>query len=574
MQVPEGVKISLLSYEDVFGDYHTGEGKLKVLKKYGPTAAATDLVLLSSAACSTFRRAPGDLSRKGRTAAYLLSIMDSSGPCWNVVDARGKLDMFIIHSTTAIIRPKLTLPPDLYEAVIENKKRGPRGTWEVDFLCYPQYVPNKKTQEELEEAFYTNKLDSNGTNRYALYCNDYDAGKYVKLYDGKSYIWMWNNYYFTTFSDGEHKAEKNVWLEVQPVSWLIDEETKTLISKRALISGINLKSSNNDNEALDDYLNNTLLVDLFLLSKIPVRKQNRVNSEIQEIKDKIDAIKRYSLSDENIDDKIDLMLKEYNSNLDKLIEREISGIKLNADQTNSKKLFDEFKTNLITILGELEEDKKKARTYFDMLDILDKCKSSTFDRHTEIYEFIGKIKNEILASPILLNKKDELSKELDEAIDAYVEKVKTYIENAKGSKEEARPLDKLIEEFRLSLTPFLMNVSRTIINRDVVGDHMKETEIAIRGLFDDANSSMITSDLLILKEDAAFIEEHGNLEEKECIKLLDNINLFASHAETLSYLKEVAFPKIHGTRVAIEDRKKRIQKINEYRLSFNNNKSQ
>ena len=331
MKVPEGVKLSLIERSML----HKESPILKT--KY--VAAATDLAIATGVAHNDIKRVPGDWSKKGRRGSYLFHELQ-----WIDYISNCGMDIYryeycgIDHSNllsfemeNLMIRPVLELPPDLFELVTSNRRKGPRGTWEVDFLSYGQYVPNYATQKEIEEEFDNDKLRR--LDNAESYCLEYhgDPTNYyptlISTYKDKCYVRVEVKGKNSLFSDGRiHRKGNYIWVEVQPVTWLIDDESKLLISKRGLIAGIYLGGLPNRESELDEYykrldyfLNTILLRDLFALATLPELKKNKASSEIVQITDEINCYKKYNLSVENIDSKVDGLISDYNSKIDKLV---------------------------------------------------------------------------------------------------------------------------------------------------------------------------------------------------------------------------------------------------------------
>ena len=281
----DDIYISLPSKVDFFGDF-LGKGKLEVLMKYGIGAAATDLVILTDGVFYNDYFVNDDKSLRGRAAGVLTRTLEGNPEsCFGsgyvaIVDKKGP---FQLHPTwrSFAIRPILNLSPRAFAIITRNRRKGFNGTDEVLFCEWPQYAPSISLQIKLEEEykngtlkktslFYT--LDSAKANDFH---RDFKPTEYdVYEYQGKKYIRVKSISSFSKkISNGiTYKSGDYVWLEVSPVEWLIDDETHSLISKRALTAGIRY----NDQLVADkifehsdmyQYLHNYLIIELLQTAK-------------------------------------------------------------------------------------------------------------------------------------------------------------------------------------------------------------------------------------------------------------------------------------------------------------------
>ena len=266
-------ELTLLSREEV-----CGEKQLDVLKKYGTKSAITDLVILTGGYCedSCTYMAVDDNSLKGRVGAYTLS-SEAEGDVWGV-HPDGELMPFYRSQRTDAIRPVLH-SPIIFDAIYKKHTIGYNGVEEVAYGEYPQYAPNSDIQELLEQEFERGNLSKTGKNytfdstEYDKFSQDFQPISYDEYeYKGKKYIRIkalssFSNYF--KLSNGlEYKNGDNVWIEVSKVIWIIDNKTKTLVSKRGILSGIrfhtNARKYNGDFSTTDmkKYLDKYMLKDL------------------------------------------------------------------------------------------------------------------------------------------------------------------------------------------------------------------------------------------------------------------------------------------------------------------------
>ena len=271
-------ELTLLSEEEIWGA--NGGRQLDVLKKYGTKSAVTDLAILTGGYCKedSIYMAPDDGSSKGRTGwCYTRSFADDKYIRGVIED--GTKEVFRQSGRSGVIRPVLQSSV-IFDSISPNRVRGYNGTEEVEYGEYPQYAPSSDVQTLLEQEFRGGNLrktgknytfDSTATNNYSQYFQPVTYDEYE--YKGKKFIRVKARlfYLFDFFwlSNGEsHRKGDNVWVEVSPVRWLVDDSTKTLLSKRGILSGIRFhtdaRSYNGDFSTTDmkEYLDKYMVKDL------------------------------------------------------------------------------------------------------------------------------------------------------------------------------------------------------------------------------------------------------------------------------------------------------------------------
>ena len=272
-------QLTLLTDGQVWGNYR--ENQLEVLKRYGTRSAISDLVVLTGGFCENTctYMAPDDDSLKGRVGWFFTKSSNAVGDVHGIfIDGNSHfLYCFIRYGT---IRPVLP-SSSVFSQISTNRMRGYNGTEEVEYGEYPQYAPDANIQRSLESEYQNRRLQQTGRNytfdrtAYNDYSQSFQPVTYDEYeYSGKKYIRVKvnSNYDGGRFklSNGEqYKDGDYVWVEVSPVKWLIDDKTKTLVSKIGLLAGIrfhtNKKNYNGDFSTTDmkEYLDKYMSKDLF-----------------------------------------------------------------------------------------------------------------------------------------------------------------------------------------------------------------------------------------------------------------------------------------------------------------------
>lgn len=236
-------ELTLLSEREVCGT--NGTGQLEVLEKYGTKCAITDLVILTGGyyedSC-----VPDDNSLKGRTGWVYTSSSPGDGYVHGIHYNGFRYSVYS-YLRDGTVRPVLR-SSSIFSQISSNRVMGYNGIEEVEYGEYPQYAPDSDVQRRLDNEYKNGNLRQTGRNytfdktEYDDYFQSFQPVTYDEYdYNGKRYIHIKANYKSNVFrlSNGELCWNgEDVWVEVSPVKWLIDDRTKTLVSKRGLLAGI------------------------------------------------------------------------------------------------------------------------------------------------------------------------------------------------------------------------------------------------------------------------------------------------------------------------------------------------
>ena len=230
--------------------------KLDILEKRGTQAAITDFSILLGAYVSDYH-VENDSSLEGRTGYYWTKSDDRYNDV-RVVLAHGRWDSYSVNSRTGGARP--ALPFSSISNIPTNGESGKKardGILEVEYGYYPQKAVSKDMQERLERAYRSGSI-SKTRNSYTTDSRRYDAydEKFAPKqheeyeYNGKRYVRVEANSDFGssafTLSNGEnYRNGDNVWVEVSPVKWLIDERAKVMITDKLIFSGVQFNHTRN-----------------------------------------------------------------------------------------------------------------------------------------------------------------------------------------------------------------------------------------------------------------------------------------------------------------------------------------
>ena len=228
-----------------------GSDKLDILKKRGNKAVITDFSILLGAYVSNYHIA-NDSSLEGRTGYYWTKSDDGDNYA-HVVDVIGSEAQADVNWRNGGARP--ALPFSEVSSIPTNGESGKRardGILEVEYGYYPQKAVSRDMQERLERAYRSGNI-SKTRNNYTT-----DSVAYYKCdtsfqrqthqeyeYNGKRYVRVEANPHYNykgedfTLSNGEqYRNGDDVWVEVQPVKWVVDERAKIMITDKLIFSGV------------------------------------------------------------------------------------------------------------------------------------------------------------------------------------------------------------------------------------------------------------------------------------------------------------------------------------------------
>lgn len=228
--------------------------KLDILQKRGTKAAITDFSILLGGYVSDYH-VDNDSSLEGRTGYYWTKSDDGDNDA-RVVNYLGTRHWRTVDRRDGGARP--ALPFSSISSIPTNGVSGRKasdGVLEVEYGYYPQKAVSRDMQERLERAFKSGGLSRTGNNYTtdSRKYDDYDAEFSPKQhqeyqYNGKRYVRVEANSDFGggefQLSNGEkYRDGDNVWVEVSPVKWLVDEKAKIMLADKLIFAGVQFKNT-------------------------------------------------------------------------------------------------------------------------------------------------------------------------------------------------------------------------------------------------------------------------------------------------------------------------------------------
>ena len=238
------INFTFLTQEQCFG-----RDKLDILKKRGTKAAITDFSVLLGGRLSS-EHVKNDSFLEKRTGYYWTKSDDGANDACIVKDD-GSFYCDNVNRRNSGARPAL-----LFSSIGsiptngESVKRARDGILEVEYGYYPQKAVSKDMQERLERAYRSESI-SKTRNIYTTDSVDHNKDDtsfqpqthQEYEYNGKRYVRVKaNSYYdgydFTLSNDEQYRDGDNVWVEVQPVKWLVDEKSRMMLTDKLIFSGV------------------------------------------------------------------------------------------------------------------------------------------------------------------------------------------------------------------------------------------------------------------------------------------------------------------------------------------------
>ena len=238
-------------------EQYLGSDKLDILEKRGTKAAITDFSILLGAYVSDNNHIDNDSSLEGRTGYYWTKSDDGDNDAC-VVNANGDRCSYRVDLRDGGARPALSFSSiSSIPTNGESGKRARDGILEVEYGYYPQKAVSKEMQERLEREYRSGRLSktrnsyTTDSTRYTEYGTTFEPQTHQEYqYNGKRYVRVEANSYYNgnnfTLSNGEqYKDGDNVWIEVSPVKWIVDEKSRMMITEKLIFAGVQFNKESN-----------------------------------------------------------------------------------------------------------------------------------------------------------------------------------------------------------------------------------------------------------------------------------------------------------------------------------------
>ena len=235
------MKLTLLSEKELF------DSPLEIFSKFGTKAAPTDFAILLGASVSGIDFTSEGSEPKHRTGYYWLRY-DNLRDTGCVVLSNGFKSDMNFQFRTGGLRPVFSLSS--VPTRFRKTENGPAGIRELRFGEYPQTAAAPELQERLEKAFEAGTLVPTGRKFTTDSVRHDDHTAFFRLTQLEEYDWggrgfvrvtansCYNGLPFTLSNGVAYRDGDPVWVETEPLVWLLDEHLSLLVSKQILVSGI------------------------------------------------------------------------------------------------------------------------------------------------------------------------------------------------------------------------------------------------------------------------------------------------------------------------------------------------
>lgn len=284
--------ISFLGEEQIVGD-----GKLDILKRYGTECAITDFsILLGGYGSYFFNPYEG---KPERTGNWWTKTTYGNGV--RLVSVHGNSFVYYANEYTPGARPALSYSS--IKSFSSKEVINADGIIEVEYGEYPQIIVGEIYSRELEKAYNNGSLIITGKKYTTDSVRNEDYNKSFRArthqeyeYNGRKYIRIKGDYNCNgaLLSDGrEIEYGKPYWVEVKPITWLVDEIADIALSKKIIFSGVQFNNRRNYQgdfdradikQFMDNYFSKEIVASMVYSQTMPkVRKQNPYGFNFEEV---------------------------------------------------------------------------------------------------------------------------------------------------------------------------------------------------------------------------------------------------------------------------------------------------
>lgn len=281
-------------------EFYRDSSKLKNIRKRGFNAPVTDFNILLGGNYfdeddDDYEYTPyeyyyrGSSKLENRTNSYCIDSFNQDGCSLKIVGNQG--DIFKSYRDTSDFSVRLVISYLDIRNRCKNVKMADDGVLEGEFGWYPQQAPCIDVQEKLEICYKDNLPYIKETGKVYSIMSDKVNGKVedvleYEFVDGKRYIRINNRNNEPAVNLSNRKYYRKgayVWIEVQPVKWLIDLNDNIAISERLMFPAYNMVRYGKDENlmVLKEFIRENIFVDMisnsyiYNKSDVKVLKKNK-----------------------------------------------------------------------------------------------------------------------------------------------------------------------------------------------------------------------------------------------------------------------------------------------------------
>ena len=502
----------------------------KVLDFFGPYCDQTDLVLLTGGSVyynsSTKRIVPF-------SATTLTADASVSSNSIAFVDSHEKE-----HSYTDLtdykksVRPVLNIKPEIFNRIIDNSNhvavvnKFDIASVAIEFGCYPQVIAPFDMQVKLNKS--KKRLNKTG-NKYTLPSPETGFITYDEYeFEGKRYIKVKSNFRAKT-KFGIKYPESNVvsfhsgdevWVEVTPLTWLMDFEKKRLISVKNLLGGVPYHIFDGspfisfEQACLGQFLNNHFVPEM--TQSLAVTETERIKTD--NLLEEINTYNEKYLCRGDIPKQVYELLKRYNESVEKTSNL---NNELKVDYRDATTLNRDLNNELEAIRDYLKKEVDKIKPYYEMNELLTSEVSNGNPLGDELIQFIHDINRFICNTKLLEDSRNDLIKRLNKVINTYIKKNAQLVKNYRVTGEiPSASFEDLVRSLRYDLHDYLVYLNDTTEKINVTKDILNGTRAIIRSEYNASKSSRVSYFLDCINESAIIIKNKGNRNDMEKLRKL------------------------------------------------------
>lgn len=246
--------MTFLESDQIFGS--NSKDQLDIFKKYGVLAAISDFSICLGGCVSGADFSKDGKSLENRTGIWWTRTDDGDNDA-RVVSWDGSDGYYYVTHRRVGYRPAFS-----FSSIEEIAPNGVRGrnkfdVYEIEYGEYPQSAVSKSLQNDLESLFNRGSLKRTGktyttdSRRYTQYEAGFSKQEHIEYeYNGRRFVRVKVNSFFDgedfSLSNGlKYKDGDYVFIEVEPIKWLVDEKERIALSKNILFAGVQFNKIRN-----------------------------------------------------------------------------------------------------------------------------------------------------------------------------------------------------------------------------------------------------------------------------------------------------------------------------------------
>lgn len=226
-----------------------GKNQLDIIRIYGAKCAITDFSILLGCFVSSEFYTSVEKSIKDR-AGYWWTKSSFADNSVRIVLSGGSSRWE--YTTRREVGARPALPYSSIQSISSNRVIGTNGIKEIEYGEYPQTIVDENYSRELDRAYNNSSLRTTGKN----YTTDsvelqnadisFIARTHIEYeYNGSKYI----RFVGDSNCDGEALSDGRIihlghtyWVRVEPITWLVDENSDIALSKKLIFSGVQFRN--------------------------------------------------------------------------------------------------------------------------------------------------------------------------------------------------------------------------------------------------------------------------------------------------------------------------------------------